>query len=326
MRVGVIGTGGMGNVHTRHWTKIEGVTTFAYDSDQEKLDAFCATHGVQATRDLTELLEQVDAVDICLPTHLHLATTLSAVEAGKAVLCEKPMARTVGECRQMIDAAERAGVLLSVAHVVRYFPEHRRAHELVMSGAVGTPAAVRMRRGGKAPIGSGGWFRDAEKSGGVLLDLAIHEFDWLRWTLGEATQVYSRSVRLGPTVSGVELEGDYALTTITFESGAVAHVEATWMDPSGFRTTLEVAGSDGILEFDSRTNPTLRFHTGDASTNQSFMGASDDPYFRQLSAFKRAFDTGTSPEITGLDGLRAVGIAQAAIESATNLVPVVPER
>src|SRR5688572_21354255 len=113
-----------------------------------------------------------------------------------------------------------------------------------------------MRRGGGQPKGEGMWFRDYERSGGVLLDLAVHDFDWLRWTLGEISQVYSRSLGItrgsGP---------DYALTTLSFASGAVAHVESTWMDPSGFRVAVEVAGSEGIIEYDSRLTPSLRTHT-----------------------------------------------------------------
>ncbi|PMZ00384.1 gfo/Idh/MocA family oxidoreductase, partial [Pseudomonas sp. FW306-02-F02-AB] len=84
----------------------------------------------------------------------------------------------------------------------------------------------------------------------------IHDFDWLRWTLGEVKSLYSRSVQArhgeGP---------DYCLTTLTFESGAIAHVESTWMDPSGFRTTFEVAGSAGLIQHDSRETSSLRTHT-----------------------------------------------------------------
>ncbi len=322
MRIGVIGTGGMGNVHTRHWINIEGVSVIAFDQDATKLSEFCDKHGIKGASSLDDLLKNVDAVDICLPTHLHLETALKAIAAKKAVLVEKPMARTVEECQIMIDAAKKAGVLLSVAHVVRFFPEHRRAHELIQEGSIGRPAAIRMRRGGGAPKGAGLWFQDYEKSGGVLLDLAIHEFDWLRWTLGEPTQVFSRSVRLGPGKSASEFEGDYALTTLSFDSGALAHVESTWMDPSGFRSTIEASGSEGTLEFDSRMYPTMRVHTPSSSISQSHMDDMDDPYFLQLSAFKKAFDEKSAPAVSGEDGMAAVAIAIAAIESASLEKPI----
>lgn len=324
MKVGVVGTGGMGNVHTKHWKVIPGVEVCAFDSDSEKLAEFCNSHGIRAMDSYEKLLTMVDAVDICLPTHLHLEAALKAIAAKKAVLVEKPMARSLEECRQMINAAKEADVLLSVAHVVRFFPEHRRASELVKSGAIGNPAAIRMRRGGGAPKGSNLWFQDFDKSGGVLLDLAIHEFDWLRWTLGDPRQVYARSVRLGPEVNDAKIEGDYALTTLSFESGALAHVESTWMDPSGFRSTIEASGSGGTLEFDSRMYPTLRVNTAEGSVSQSHMDGADDPYFLQLSAFKKAFDEKSEPAVTGEDGMAAVAIALAAIESAKTLSPVKP--
>src|SRR5690606_35138824 len=123
------------------------------------LAEFCEKHGATPCDSFDSLMSQVDAVDVCLPTHLHRDYVMGAIAAGKAVLVEKPMGRTVDECRDMIRASEQAGTLLAVAHVVRNFPEHRKAHQMVVDGAVGTPAAIRMRRGGRAPKGSDMWFQ-----------------------------------------------------------------------------------------------------------------------------------------------------------------------
>ena len=214
--------------------------------------------------------------------------------------------------------------------VVRYFPEFRKGHALVRDGKVGKPAAAHTRRGGLAPRGGAGdWFMDHARSGGVLLDLAIHDFDWLRWTLGEVTSVYSRSVG-AQTGSGA----DYALTTLAFDDGAVAQVEATWMDPSGFRTTFEVCGSEGMIEYDSRNTPTLRTHIGPPKEgqparrggNEAPLLPSDDPYYHQLKGFLDAVRTGTPPPVTGFDGLMAVSIGLAAIESAKTGHAIRPAR
>lgn len=325
MTVGIVGTGGMGRVHARHYRAL-GVDLVAWDRDTAKLETFAAENGARVAGSFGELLASSDLADICLPTHRHYSFVLEALESKTAVLVEKPMGRTLDECRGMVRAASSAGVPLGVAHVVRYFPEHRRAHELVVSGAVGTPAAVRMRRGGRAPVGSEGWFQDAEKSGGVILDLAIHDFDWLRWTLGECVQVYARSVRMGEVVRAAEFVGDYALCTLSFEGGAVAHVEATWMDPSGFRTTLEVAGSGGLIEFDSRSEPVVRTHTEGASRSESPMAGGDDPYYLQLKGVLEALESGVAMPVSGEEGLKAVGIALAALESAATGRPVTPAR
>lgn len=323
MKVGILGTGGMGNVHARHYCNMPGVELVAWDRDADKLGAFSKHHGAKRAVSYQDLLDQVELVDICLPTPLHVEFALQAVDSGTPTLVEKPMARRLDECQQLITAAKSKGVLLGVGHVVRFFPEHRRIHDLVLDGAVGTPASCRMRRGGRAPLGSEGWFRDPAQSGGVILDLAIHDYDWIRWTFGEVSQVYAKSARLNP-VEGAKFEGDYALVTLTTESGVVCHCETTWMDPSGFRATLEVSGSDGIIEFDSRTAPSARIHTDSGSVAAANMDGADDPYYRHLSAVLSAVRSNTPMPVSGEDGMAAVAIAEAAIVSAVENRPVDP--
>ena len=304
--------GGIGRVHARQYARMDGVELLVHDQDPERANALAEASGGTPVDSLEDLLKGSDAIDVCLPTPLHRETALKAIAAGRAVMVEKPIARTFDEGREIVEAAESAGVPLMVGQVVRFFADFQRGHDLVKSGAVGTPAAARTRRGGRAPVGTGGWYGDIEQSGGVLLDLAIHDFDWLRWTLGEVSHLYSRSVGLqdghGP---------DYALTTLTFDSGAVAHVEATWMDPTGFRTTFEVAGSGGLVSHDSRDNAFLRTATTDGKVaTDGGLVPEDDPYFRELDGFVTALANGTEVPVSGREGLAALAISLAAIESA----------
>jgi len=301
------------------------VSVFAFDTDAEKSLKFAETWSATTCGSLEEMLGQVDILDVCLPTDAHLEFGLQGLAAGKAVFVEKPITRTLDQARELLDAADRSGRPLMVGQVVRFFPDYRAIHADVAAGKIGTPAAVRMRRGGTAPQGSGGWFQDAERSGGVLLDLAVHEFDWLIWTLGPATQVYSRSVRLGDQVANAEFVGDYALTTVTFACGAVAHVESTWLDPSGFRVTVEVAGSEGLLEYDSRQNPTLRTHVSGQSRAESPLAPTDDPYYRLYRACIDAVRDGTPAPVSGKEAAQALAVSLAAMESAASGRPVVPE-
>lgn len=321
MRVGILGTGHMGSVHARHYHLMPEVQLGYRDTNPERSDSFKARFAAEPCGSAADLIAWADVVDICLPTDLHLDYALRAIAAGKAVFLEKPIATTLEDGRKLVEAAEAAGVPFMIGQVVRFFPEWETGHRLVKQGKVGTPAAARTRRGGKPPHGNSDWFMDHARSGGVLLDLAIHDFDWLRWTLGEVKHLYSRSVGAqighGP---------DYALTTLTFDSGAVAHVESTWMDPSGFRTSFEVAGSEGIVEFDSRHEATLRTHSTDGSKLESPLAATDDPYFRELAAFLTAVKNGTPPPVTGRDGLAALALSLAALESARSGRVIVPER
>ncbi|MBX7135348.1 MAG: Gfo/Idh/MocA family oxidoreductase [Fimbriimonadaceae bacterium] len=328
MRVGIVGVGGMGNTHANKYRQMRDVELSAYDVDPERLATFCVKTGAEARGSLDHLIDCCDIVDICLPTHLHMATAGQAIHAGRATFVEKPMAGNVVDCRTMIQAAEREGVLLMPGQVVRFFPEFATGRRLVHSGSIGTPAAARTRRGGKAPVGAGGWFKDAAKSGGILLDLAVHDFDWLRWTLGEVRHVFARTVQIRPEwlLEHQPPEvGDYALTTLTFDSGCVAHVETTWLDPGGSRATFEVCGSGGMIEFDSRQSATVRTTTGDGSRLEAPLAPDDDPYYLQLRSFVDAVKNRTQPPVSAWDGLAAVAIAEAAIESAKTgmVVPVV---
>ncbi len=318
-RIGILGAGGMGNTHARHYRGLGTVDLAIFDVDTEKARRLSDVFEAELASSFDELLQSCDAIDVCLPTDLHTTFALQSISAKKPTFVEKPIAGTLAEAASVVLAADAGGVPVMVGQVVRYFPDFRRGHDMVVAGKVGKPAAARMRRGGGPPRAE--WFLDHEKSGGVLIDLAVHDFDWLRWTLGEVTQVYSRSVG-AQRGHGV----DYALTTLSFESGAVAHVESTWMDPSGFRCTFEVCGSDGMIEFDSRNVASLRTHASGGSRSESLYAESDDPYRCQLRDFVEVVVGGGTPPVTALDGYAAVAISIAALESARTGRVVTPSR
>ncbi len=318
MRVGIVGTGFMGNTHASAMRSMPDVELVVLVRQPDRDFAFAQRYGATTASSLDSLCRVVDVVDICTPTDTHQDVAFAAIASGCGVFTEKPVARNLQVAVDVVKAAERANVPFSVGQVVRFFHEYETAHRMVTTGSVGTPAAARTRRGGTAPAG---WFLDHSRSGGVLVDLAIHDFDWLRWTLGEVKSLYSRSVAAATGVGP-----DYALTTLTFDSGAIAHVEATWMDPGGFRTTFEVAGSGGLIQYDSRHAATLRTHTTGGSIVEQNFAPSDDPYFRELRAFLDAVKAGSAPPVSGHDGVMALSIALAAEQSALTGLAVAPTR
>lgn len=322
MKYGILGAGGIGSVHARHLSRVDDLELGFFDVDSAKSEEFEKKFGAHRYASAKELIEHVDIVDICLPSDLHCEFALESIAAGRAVFVEKPLAKTVEDAARIVEAAQKAAVPLGVGHVVRFFPEFAEGNRLVKAGKVGTPAAARTRRGGGTPgRGPDNWFLDHRRSGGVLIDLAVHDFDWLRWTLGEVRFLYARSVGAA-TMSGP----DYALATLTFESGAVAHVEATWMDPGGFRAAYEVCGSGGMIEWDSRRTVILRTAAGGSASGESPLAAADDPYYRQLRAFIQAVKAGTNPPVAGYDGFMALSISHAALESAQTGNVVAPTR
>ncbi|HTQ10508.1 MAG TPA: Gfo/Idh/MocA family oxidoreductase, partial [Fimbriimonadaceae bacterium] len=163
--VGILGAGGMGNVHARHYRRMRDVELFFYDPDQGQSEAFVLRHQVGAAPSPEDLIARCDIVDVCLPTPLHLRYGLAAIDAGKAVFIEKPIAGSIEEGVKLVEAADKARVPLMPGHVIRFFPEWAAGNRMVKRGDVGQPAAARVRRGGAAPKGLDRWFLDHSRSG-----------------------------------------------------------------------------------------------------------------------------------------------------------------
>jgi len=269
----------------------------------------------------------VEAVDVCSPTHLHRRHVERAAEYGLDVLCEKPLARTLAGADAIADAVDEAGVTCTVAHVTRFFPEYATARQRVRADALGDDGVARTERA-VGFAGERGWFGDEDKSGGVLLDLAVHDFDYLRWTLGDVEYAFSRLAEWGP-----DDESQSSVTTLRFESGAVAHVEATWMrlPELPFTARFELAGDEGLIEHDSdRVRPVRWVDDAGVHVPTDPVGddlpvaPADDGYYRELAAFVECVETGADPPVTVEDGRAAMAVSLAAVESAERGEPVAP--
>ena len=332
LRVGIIGAGNMGGRHARHWSRLPGARVAAVADVQAEKAERLAAHVAEASggaaprvfADGAALIADggVDAVSICLPTPLHRPPAEAAFAAGKHVLCEKPMALTLADCDAMIEAAGRSGVVFTVGQVVRFFPEYARAKALVDGGAVGTPAAVRVRRVGDFRRMDTDWYADPEQGGGVLFDLLVHDFDWLLWCFGPVTRVYAKG-RIEQMMARSIDHLDYALVTLRHASGVTSHAEGTWADPGGFATSFEIAGDGGLLEHDSRKGVTLRRalrQSGEPGARgiavpESPLAPEDDPYYRQIEAFVQVIRTGAPTVVRPEEARAAVAVAVAARES-----------
>ncbi len=137
----------------------------------------------------------------------------------------------------MIAYCEQKEVSLYVGHVVRFFPEYQKAKQAIDEGAIGQVGVVRTTRGGSYPVATEDWYANTDRSGGLVLDLMVHDFDFLRWCFGDAERIYAKNMA---GVSGVNEERkDYALVTIRFKNDVIAHLEGTWpMKASAHRLNL----------------------------------------------------------------------------------------
>lgn len=331
-RVALVGAGGMASLHASCYARIPNATLVGVqDIRAEAAHALAQKHGAKAYTDFESMLRDLkpDVVDVCCPTPWHCQYVETACQVAKEVglrgiSTEKPMGRTLEECDRMIVASRAAEIPLFVAQVVRFFPEFALAKRQVEDGAVGTPAAVRTRRGGPMPRAWNDWYGNFELSGGCVLDLIIHDFDWLRWTFGEVERVYARGF------AGSHLpDRDYALVTLRFKSGCIGHVEGTWADPGGFKVSFEIAGDEGLLEYNHNqpAGVPLRVALEGGEGPRAGVAVPEspvpvNPYQAELAHFLDCLEKGIPPSITAEDGREAVRIALAAIESIKKDKPV----
>ena len=315
VRIGVVGSGFMAETHLEAYASVPGAKIAAVASPNTA-DEFVERHGLAAEpfSSAEEMIgsADVDAIDVCSPTPTHRPLVETAAERGLDVFCEKPLAGTLADAEAIEAAADDAGITLMVGHVVRFFPGYEAVKRRVESGAIGEPGVARARRLSPFPEwGRNGWY--SEGSGGVLLDLAIHDFDYLRWVFGPVERVFARE----STWEG----GQHAHATLRFESGAAGYVEASWALPPDdeLDTSLELAGDDGLLELDPDSSP-FRLSRPGESVVESPLHA--DGYARELREFVDCVATGGTPSVVAADAIEALRISLAAKRSAELGEPV----
>ncbi len=316
LNVAICGAGSLGTRHAQNFSQIADCeVTLVYDVDDRAARTLAEAVGARPAEEESELWgDEVDIVAVTTPTPFHHQYTVKAAEAGKHVFCEKPMCRELDQGEEMLEAVENAGITFMVGHVLRYFPQYALTRDLILDGAIGEVGIARTSRINTMPRGSNDWFADYEMSGGVTLDMTIHDFDWLLWTFGPAERVYSVGRQdMLPTL-------DYALTTIRFESGAIAHCEGSWADLGSFRTSFDIAGRGGLLRHDSTQMPTLtvqqRAAEGETAAVQvPESPATKSPYLLEDEHFVQCVLSGEAPSISGEEALAAVEVALAALQS-----------
>ena len=320
LQVGLVGAGVMGQVHADAWTRgLPGALVAIYTPD-EAARSLARQHGLIACDTLDELYRRVGVVDLCTPTPTHRALTLAAAAAGCHVICEKPAALSAQDALAMARGCERAGVRLFVAQVLRFFPQYEATKAAVDRGEIGEPRVVRLSRV-SAPPTAGSWLLDEAQSGGVPLDLMVHDLDYARWLAGEAEQVYAVEARQDGRVT--------VQATLRHQGGDISLIEAGWAAPAGvFRTSLDVAGTAGSLEWTTDMAPVLRWHGPPAPTSQegaALPALDGDPYLAELRHAYHALETGQPFRVTPDDAARAVALAGAVQRSITTGRAVSPE-
>lgn len=257
----------------------------------------------------------VDAVFVTSPNSLHLPDVLTAVAAGKPVLCEKPMAMNSDECRQMVEAARRANVLLGVAHVFRFEESTARFRELIASGKIGRPVLARsefcFQAGGGHPRK---WLRDKSVAGaGPLYDIGVHCVDTLRFILqDEVVRVSARAV-LDPPPSTVE---STASMVLEFSQGTLANVSVSFA--AEYRTPLEVVGQHGVIKAENALtveHPIAIETRRPKAEVESETVSNHLSYIKQVDAFADAVEGNAHFPVPAEEGWQNQEILDAALRS-----------
>ena len=314
LRVALVGAGYIAESHAAAYAAHpRAELAYVVDPVAEKATALAQRYGASAVSDLGTLLaSDIDALSVCTPTPTHADIAVAAVAAGKHVLCEKPLARTLEDGERILEASRHGPGLLMIGHVSRFEPDHRAARDAILDGRIGTVRLMSQSIVGERPDWSEqDWLADVDQSGGPLLDLAIHSFDYLTWVCG------ARPDRVH-AVGAVRPDGlvDYALATIRYDNGTLAVVETSWAHPRGHGLQLatELSGSAGRIAWD---------YDGIAVGSVKLAGAAPQAIsqlgsrgFRaEVSAFLDAIEFGGPSPVPPEEGLLALEIALAAMES-----------
>jgi myo-inositol 2-dehydrogenase / D-chiro-inositol 1-dehydrogenase len=330
--VGLIGTGFVTDLHAESFKRVPRARVLAVaGTSDEKAQRFAADHGIpDGVGDYRRLLERddIDMVAIGVPNDLHREIVVAAAEAGKQVVIEKPLARTLADADAMIEACDSAGVKLMYAELICFAPKYVRAKQLIEEGAFGRVFSVKHGEQHFGPHSD--WFWDGERSGGgVMMDMGCHGAEITRWMLGKP-EVESVAATLGTFVHGGRTEvDDHAVVTIRYEGDRLGLIETSWAKPGGMQDSIEIIGSEGVTYADLlRGSSLLTFSDGGYGyavekapetkgwTHTIYEEAWNYGIPQEMEHFTACVLDGLEPEETGRDGRVSLEVIYAAYRSA----------
>ncbi len=302
IKAGVIGAGAMGQHHVRIYHEMENVELVGIsDVSETRVKELSEQYDTNGFTDYKELLAQgLDAVSIVVPTTLHMAVGLDVIASGANLLVEKPIADTLENAEKLTRAAEDAGVKLMVGHIERFNPAVTKLKEIIDSGLLGKIVSISTRRVGP--------YNPRIRDVGVILDIGVHDIDVISYLYGKrVNEVYS--------IAGADIHSfeDHAAIVLRFDHEFSGIVETNWLTPHKVRK-LTVIGIDGVAYLDY-IDQTVELHDGEWIRKAKVEEA--EPLKRELEHFIDSISNGYEPRTSGEDGIHALKVAMAAIESYT---------
>ena len=318
LRVGVIGTGAMGKNHVRVYSELGDVELVGvYDIDAESGKAIASKFGCVFYDTHTELLRNIDAVTIAVPTSHHFGMGRDAVNGGVHILMEKPLAASVEEAQRMVKMTREAGLTLAVGHIERHNPVVRHTKEMLDRNDFGKIITMSSRRVSNYPA--------RIKDVGVIMDLAVHDMDVSRYLAGgEVTEVFAAAGK-----SGQSPFEDHATIMMKFDNSIMGVIDTNWLTPMRVRG-MTITCEKRFLKIDymaqsieistskfGELDETNLFRLPIEMETISVGLKKEEPLKLELKDFVNAAETGNDPLVTGEDGVKIIELADAALVSAT---------
>jgi len=310
MNIGIVGLGFMGSTHFRAIRQVPGARVAALcDSIQKRLDGdwsdirgnigpaagIVDLTGIKKFREVDEFLAdpEIELVDICLPTPFHRDIAIRALEAGKNVIVEKPIALTLADADAMVEASRRTGKKLMVGQVLRFFPEFDFVKQAVAGGKYGALLGIHLKRIISKPAWSaGGWFNDPKQTGGIVLDLHIHDSDFVRHLIGTPDAVQCSGV-VTPQGEVAYIAAQYLFEgrnlSVTCNSGAIA--APTVVFEHGYDVYLEKA----TIRFNSLDEAPVTLFTDDGKETPDI--PKTDGWANEIAYAVKCLTEGREPEL-----------------------------
>ena len=307
IKIGIIGAGYIGGVHASLLAKDERVTVAAiYDLVAERAEALSRTTGARPVAGADAVLDASDAVFITTPNTRHTGLAVAALNAGKHVFCEKPMATTIEDARAVLDAASNSAGVFQVGHNRRFAPVYAMLKKMLADGAAPHSAHIKMNRG---ELINPPWVADPEITGGFLFETTIHMFDMMRFQFGEVVRLDA----IGSTHEYPEVDDFSVLLGFAggFHATMCSSSDASWLFPFERLEVFFHQATVTTREMESLT--VSEALSGEHRTHSMHMMTREEKwgYAQEDRAFVDAITSGGAPPVTALDGYRSVELVDA---------------
>lgn len=328
IRVGVIGAGRIGKIHTENIkyfipdAEVKAVSDINIDGIKD----WAAGLGIpKIVNDYKEILKDpdIDAVLICSSTDTHSQISIEAAEAGKHIFCEKPIDYDLARIDAVLKAVEKAGVKFQVGFNRRFDHNFKKVKDLILEGKIGDPHIIKITSRDPAPPP----IEYVKVSGGIFLDMTIHDFDMARYLSGsEVEEVYANGAVLVDPKIGEVGDIDTAIITLKFKNGAIGVIDNSRKAAYGYDQRIEVFGSKGCVSADNDLPTTTVLSTEDGVVSDKpkyfFLERYTESFVTEVKCFIDAIVNDKPTPVSGIDGLNSVLIGLAAKKSLEEGRPV----